>query len=104
LGAVTDTGIGMATDMIVRAVKPFVTQLGWKDSLPGPIMGSGLGILIVKGQVDTDGREKGDSKRSGQGTRISFTLPRRDVLTELILSFGLSRIGSVQIAGIRRRG
>ena len=85
---VTDTGIGMTLDIIIRAVEPFVTQLGEKNSPPGLTTGYRLGLSIVKRLVEAHGGEMGIQSEAGKGTRISFTLPRRDEPTEPTLPFG----------------
>jgi CheY-like chemotaxis protein len=67
--SVTDTGMGMAPDVLQRAFDPFFTTK--------PIgQGSGLGLSMVYGFVRQSGGQVRISSVRGQGTTVRLYLPR----------------------------
>lgn len=69
---VTDTGIGIAKDDLLRLAQPF-EQIESQLSKSQP--GTGLGLALTKSLVELhDGTLTMDSQ-PGQGTTVSFTLP-----------------------------
>jgi signal transduction histidine kinase len=70
---VRDTGIGMSPESLPKVFDKF-TQFGRKDG-PGE-KGTGLGLSIVKGLVEVHGGEIRATSELGQGTTMSFTLPK----------------------------
>jgi signal transduction histidine kinase len=70
---VRDTGIGISPESLPKVFDKF-TQFGRKDG-PGE-KGTGLGLSIVKGLVEVHGGEIRVESELGQGTTMSFTLPR----------------------------
>jgi two-component system, cell cycle sensor histidine kinase PleC len=70
--AITDTGIGIAKDDLLRLAQPF-EQIESQLSKSQP--GTGLGLALTKSLVELhDGTLTMDSQ-PGQGTTVSFTLP-----------------------------
>ncbi len=69
--AVSDTGIGMAPDIIARAFDPFFTTKGVGK-------GSGLGLSMVYGFVRQSGGKVDIESAVGQGTTIRIYLPRTE--------------------------
>lgn len=67
---VTDTGCGIAEDMLERVVEPFYTT---KDVTSG----SGLGLSVVDGFATQSGGRLLISSRPGAGTTVSIVLPSR---------------------------
>jgi signal transduction histidine kinase len=66
--AVADTGVGMLPDEVARMFDRFYK---------GPeSRGSGLGLAIAKGIVTAHGGRIWASSERGQGTTVTFTLPR----------------------------
>lgn len=66
---VSDTGIGMAEDVVARAFEPFFTTK--------PVgRGSGLGLSQVYGFAQQSGGVAAVSSRPGEGTQITIWLPR----------------------------
>lgn len=66
---VSDTGHGMAADVMARAFEPAFTT-------KPPGQGTGLGLAIVHGVVEAAGGHIGLSSRPGQGTTMEILLPR----------------------------
>jgi PAS domain S-box-containing protein len=65
---VEDTGIGMAEDVVARALEPFFTTK--------PVgKGTGLGLSRVFGTVQAHGGSLDIQSRPGEGTRIRILLP-----------------------------
>ena len=70
--SVTDTGIGMAPDVIERAFEPFFTTK--------PVgKGTGLGLSQIFGFAHESGGEVGIESEVGRGTSVSIYLPRTEV-------------------------
>jgi signal transduction histidine kinase/ActR/RegA family two-component response regulator len=67
--SVTDTGLGMSTEVAARAFEPFFTT---KEAGTG----SGLGLSMVYGLVKQLGGEVTLVSVSGQGTSVKIYLPR----------------------------
>ena len=65
---VTDTGIGMAPDVLARALDPFFTT---KEAGKG----SGLGLSMVYGFVKQSGGHMAIDSQLGYGTRVELYLP-----------------------------
>ena len=63
---ISDTGCGIAKDIITDVMEPFFTTR---------TKGTGLGLAIVKGIVERHGGVISLTSRVGEGTQVSFTLP-----------------------------
>lgn len=70
--SVTDTGAGMAPEVLAKAFEPFFTtkQIG---------QGSGLGLSMVYGFAKQLGGHARIDSRPGHGTTVTLYLPRLDV-------------------------
>ena len=70
--SVTDTGCGMAPDVLDRAFEPFFTTK--------PVgKGTGLGLSQIFGFAHQSGGEVGIESEVGRGTTVSIYLPRTEV-------------------------
>ncbi|MEI9887921.1 MAG: PAS domain S-box protein [Rhizomicrobium sp.] len=67
--AVTDTGIGMAPDVVARAFDPFFTTKGVGK-------GTGLGLSQVFGFIRQSGGHVEIDSKPGRGTTVNVLLPR----------------------------
>ncbi|GGB08821.1 ATPase [Brucella endophytica] len=70
--SVSDTGIGMAADDLVRLCRPF-TQLD--NAYTRAHEGTGLGLSLVKGLVDLHEGTMEIASRQGEGTIVTVRLP-----------------------------
>jgi signal transduction histidine kinase len=68
--AVTDTGPGMAPEVLAHVFERF-----WKSP---DSRGSGLGLAIARNLVEAHGGQIGADSRPGEGTTVWFTLPAGD--------------------------
>jgi PAS domain S-box-containing protein len=82
---VTDTGLGMAPEVLERAFEPFFTT-------KAPGMGTGLGLSVIHGIVQSHGGAIEVASRPHRGTRIDVYLPAVETRTEP-LSHPLSHPG-----------
>ncbi len=73
VGAVRDTGIGIAPEDQARLFTPFFRTEGAKSLTRE---GTGLGLSIVKRIVESYGGRVWVESRPGQGSKFSFALPR----------------------------
>jgi len=69
--SVTDTGFGMAHEVLERAIEPFFTT-------KAPGAGSGLGLSMIFGFAKQSGGHLRVDSELGQGTRVRLYLPRAD--------------------------
>ncbi|HEY0232254.1 MAG TPA: PAS domain S-box protein [Dokdonella sp.] len=67
--SVADTGIGMAPEVLARALEPFFTT-------KGPGKGSGLGLSMVYGFAKQSGGAMTIESQLGYGTRVALQLPQ----------------------------
>ncbi|CAA7615067.1 putative Signal transduction histidine kinase [Magnetospirillum sp. LM-5] len=74
---VTDTGIGMAPEDIPRAMEPF-GQVG--RNVTSPTEGTGLGLALVRGIVETHGGSIAIDSEPGRGTAVTVRLPAARVI------------------------
>jgi len=66
---VTDTGMGMAPDVLARAFDPFYTTKPMGQ-------GTGLGLSMIHGYVEQSGGHVLLRSEMGQGTTVTIYLPR----------------------------
>jgi signal transduction histidine kinase/ActR/RegA family two-component response regulator len=82
--AVTDTGCGMAPDVIERAFEPFFTTK--------PVgKGTGLGLSQIFGFAHQSGGEVGIESQLGRGTTVCIYLPRTRKAAEVRLHPAVQR-------------
>ncbi len=72
--AVTDTGIGIASEDLERLARPFEQVEGQHSKTT---QGTGLGLALTKSLVELHGGELRIESEPGQGTTVSFDLPIR---------------------------
>lgn len=71
--SVTDTGEGIAPELLPHVFERY--QRGDED-------GTGLGLPICKAIVEEHGGQMGVESEPGAGTRVWFTLPGKDVMSD----------------------
>ncbi|MGE3770963.1 MAG: ATP-binding protein [Bdellovibrionales bacterium] len=79
LVAVSDTGIGIAEEDIHKALAPF-GQI--ESALARKHQGTGLGLPITKGLIELHGGEMTLTSKLGEGTTVSFTIPKDRVIRD----------------------
>ncbi len=67
---VEDTGMGMSAEVVARVCDPFFTTKPRGQ-------GTGLGMSVVHGIVETHGGQMQIASEVGRGTRVSIAFPRR---------------------------
>lgn len=70
--SVSDTGIGMSTDVLARAFEPFFSTKAIGN-------GSGLGLSMIYGFVQQSGGQVRLSSQAGVGTTVCLYLPHHSV-------------------------
>jgi signal transduction histidine kinase/ActR/RegA family two-component response regulator len=92
--SVSDTGCGMAPDVLERAFEPFFTTK--------PVgKGTGLGLSQIFGFAHESGGEVGIESEVGKGTIVSIYLPRTEVAKTVRLHPALQRSEDAHVAGAR---
>jgi signal transduction histidine kinase/ActR/RegA family two-component response regulator len=94
--SVTDTGCGMANDVLERAFEPFFTTK--------PVgKGTGLGLSQIFGFAHQSGGEVGIASQITRGTTVSIYLPRTEKAAEVRLHPAVHRADAtdVHVAGAR---
>ena len=94
--SVTDTGCGMAPDVIERAFEPFFTTK--------PVgKGTGLGLSQIFGFAHESGGEVGIESQLGKGTTVSIYLPRTEAAATVRLHPAAQRTetADLHVAGAR---
>lgn len=74
---VSDTGVGMDSDTVQHAFEPFFTR-------KGPGKGTGLGLAVVYGTVQSHGGSIDIQSSPGQGTSLRMRLPLVDAVPESV--------------------
>jgi signal transduction histidine kinase len=69
---VTDTGTGMSSEILERALEPFFTTKGVGE-------GSGLGLPMVYGFAKQSGGFVSIRSEAGRGTTVALYLPRAKI-------------------------
>ena len=88
--SVTDTGCGMAPDIIERAFEPFFTTK--------PVgKGTGLGLSQIFGFAHESGGEVGIESQIGRGTTVSIYLPRTEAEAPVRLHAGALRTNAADV-------
>jgi PAS domain S-box-containing protein len=77
VATVTDTGVGMAEQELVRIFEPFRQS---DASRRGAVGGTGLGLAISKSIVDLHGGTIAIESTPGKGTRVTLVLPASRVV------------------------
>jgi signal transduction histidine kinase len=93
--SVTDTGCGMAPDVLERAFEPFFTTK--------PVgKGTGLGLSQIFGFAHESGGEVGIQSQLGKGTTVSIYLPRTEAAATVRIHPAAQRgERDVHVAGAR---
>ena len=91
---ISDTGIGMSREFQERIFKPFERE---NNSTVSKVMGSGLGMSICKGIVDSMGGSMTVDSRQGRGSVITVNLAMRYMTGES------RETGGAQAAGLDGR-
>jgi signal transduction histidine kinase/ActR/RegA family two-component response regulator len=94
--SVTDTGCGMAPDVLERAFEPFFTTK--------PVgKGTGLGLSQIFGFAHQSGGEVGIESKVGRGTTVSIYLPRTEKAAEVRVHPAVQRRedADLHVAGAR---
>ena len=91
---ISDTGIGMSREFQERIFEPFERE---NNSTVSKVMGSGLGMSICKGIVDSMGGSMTVDSRQGRGSVITVNLAMRYMTGES------RETGGVQAAGLDGR-
>jgi CheY-like chemotaxis protein len=86
--AVSDSGTGMAPELVEKAFQPFFTT-------KGPGKGSGLGLSMVYGFIKQSGGHIQVYSEVGHGTSIKMYLPRRMRPGEVDVTAGGSTVAEV---------
>lgn len=73
---IADTGIGMAPELVEHIFDPFYSRRG------DGVLGTGLGLTIVKGFVECMGGEISVESEPGQGSRFCIRLALADAVLE----------------------
>ncbi|MBK9261319.1 MAG: response regulator [Polyangiaceae bacterium] len=68
---VQDTGIGIAPEHLTELFQRY-----WRPSTMGGVLGTGLGLMIVREVVEAHGGTVGVESTIGEGSRFWFRLPR----------------------------
>src|SRR5206468_11100460 len=93
---VTDTGCGMAPEILEHAFEPFFTTK--------PVgKGTGLGLSQIFGFAHQSGGEVGIESEVGRGTVVSIYLPRTEAAAPVRLHPAIQRAdhADVHVAGAR---
>jgi CheY-like chemotaxis protein len=88
--SVTDTGCGMAPDILERAFEPFFTTK--------PVgKGTGLGLSQIFGFAHESGGEVGIESQVGRGTTVSIYLPRTEAVAPVRLHAAAQRTADADL-------
>ena len=68
---VEDTGIGISEEFMERLFEPFARE---NNTTQSGVLGSGLGMTVVKNLVDLMGGEISVMSRQGEGSRFTVTV------------------------------
>jgi signal transduction histidine kinase len=75
--SVSDSGVGIAPDDRLQVFEPYYRALGDPSSA---VSGSGLGLFLCRTVVEAHGGRIWVESTPGQGTCVSFTLPRAEMV------------------------
>ncbi|HEY0929599.1 MAG TPA: ATP-binding protein [Gemmatimonas sp.] len=87
---IVDNGVGMAPEVLERSIEPFFTTRPVGE-------GTGMGLSVVHGIVETLGGKLAMTSRAGEGTTVTVTLPRAPIASPRLND-------GVGVAGGRGRG